>query len=217
MSLLDRTKSIIITTGTLGTGSLKAVDESPVITPEGWDFLTVHYAQRRITCTDADLAALFPQGTKLSGRNFWQVGVKPRHLAPGFWGFEATYKGWVAAKPDVVRVGSSAAQQSAEQVSVSSVLYAKVETHENMPDVSVSYLVADVAVSGKTDQVGTTQPLPSGVAVAVADSVWTSLPYFTFHYPNGWVLMSSDQERLPGTSAAWVTDTYRYVRDKTPG
>jgi hypothetical protein len=66
-----------------------------------------------------------------------------------------------------------------------------------------------------TSKVGTAQTPP--VTIAVPDTVWDFLTEYVWHWPQEWVLMGSDQDRLSGTTAALVTDTYKYIRDKTPG
>ena len=48
-------------------------------------------------------------------------------------------------------------------------------------------------------------------------TVWDFLTLYVWHWPQGWVLMSSEQDRLPGATPALVTDNYKFIRDKTPG
>ena len=223
MSFESRQTSILIGSGTLLTGSLTKVQEEPEITNEGWDTLTVTYYQRRASCTAEEVAALFPLGGRLGGRNWWIAGVKPTEVAPQFWKFLVSYKGWGTAKPAVIRVGSSANQQSASNIlapryvgDTVGAVYAKLETHEATPTVAVTYLVANIISDSLTDKVGTA--LTPGVSgIDVPATVWGMLTEYVWHWPQGWVLMGSDQDRLPGTSAALVTDNYKYIRAKTPG
>lgn len=221
MSFTDRKLSAVIGTGSLMTGTLTLVDEVPNLTNEGWDTLEQTYLQRRTSCTAEEAAALFPIGTRLVGRTFWVVApARIRCLAAGWWEFKVQCKGWASAKPAVVRVSAAAEQQSAENVDISGTTYAKVATHEATPTIAASYFVEDIddttpVVTSKTVLVGRESTPP--VTIDVATTIWASLTEYVYHWPNGWVLMSSDQDRLPGTAAAWVTDNYKFIRPVTPG
>jgi hypothetical protein len=222
MSLTDRKLAWLISDSTpFLTGTPVVLNEVPTINNDGWDLLVRTEVRRRATFTPEEVAAAYPVGGRLGTRNWWLTAAKPTKIAPGVWKVESSFKGWAATKPAVIRVGANADQQSGENIrapdhvgdTVGSV-YAKVETHENMPTIAVSYLVETIG-TGRTAEVGTAQTLP--VTIAVPATVWTFLTEFVYHWPNGWVLMSSEQDRLPGTTAALVTDNYKYVREKTPG
>lgn len=232
MSLTDRNLSILachpllMTGGVTLAGGQNAVedDEEATLSEEGWDSLRKSYVMARANLTAENLAAMFPQGAQLASRKWWITGARPVRLAPGLWRADVDFKGWAATKAAKIRVGSSAEQQSGENVRAPAyvgdtvgTVYAKVQTHENAPTIAATYLVEDITASGvaKTDKVGTAQTPP--VTVAVPDSVWGFLTEFVWHWPQGWVLMSSEQDRLPGTNAALVTDSYKFIRDKTPG
>ena len=225
MSFSDRFHSAIIGVGSgITAGTATAIEEEPIITDEGWDSLRITYVHRVASLSAETFAALYPIGTKLGSRNWWITGARPIQKTAGFWLAQVDLKGWAASKPAKVRVGSAAEQQTATNIlapryegdSVGGT-FAKVETHENMPTISVSYLVADAAAGGveMTSKVGTAQTPP--VTIAVPDTVWDFLTEYVWHWPQEWVLMGSDQDRLSGTTAALVTDTYKYIRDKTPG
>ena len=221
MSFLDRHTAMIIggpatTTDFLG-GFPTLISEDPTITNNGWDTLIRTFALRRPTLTPEDLAALYPIGNQIGTRTWWITGSKPQQFAPGVWLAIVDCKGWASAKPLLVKVGAVADSQSADSVTIAGATYAKVEVHENAPTVTVSYLVANIDADGvdKTALVGTAQSPP--VTIAVAATGWSGLTKYTYHYPNGWVLMGSDHDRLPGCNATLVTDSYKYIRSKTPG
>lgn len=225
MSLLDRCQSLIISDSeAFLAGTPVVMDEEPNLTPEGWDSLTLNYALRRATLTAEELADLFPLGARLGERYWWITGAKPKQIAPGVWTAAVDLKGWAAEKPVSVKIGSSAESQSAQNILAPAypgdtigATFAKVQTHESAPTISVSYLVANITAGGVslTDKVGTALTPP--ISIAVPDSVWDFLTLFVYHWPNGWCLMGSDQDRLPGSTAAFVTDQYKFIRDKTPG
>jgi hypothetical protein len=159
-------------------------------------------------------------GAKLGTRKWWITSARPQRKAPGLWLAQVDLKGWASTKDAKIKVSSTAETQSGENVYApngggGSILVPKVETHESAPTVSVTYLVENISSSGKTDDVGTAQTPP--VTVPVSASVWNSLSSFIYHWPNGWVLMGTDQDRIPGTSVALVTDQYKYIRQITPG
>jgi hypothetical protein len=201
------------------------VNEEPSLTNEGWDSLTQIYTVRVATLTPEALAGLFPIGARLGSRNWWVVGSVPQERAPGFWTARVAYKGWAQSKPAIVKVSASAASHIGENVGVPSftvgnTTYAartvpKVETHQNTPNVTVSYLVADVGDAPKTALVGTQTSLP--VSITAPSNIWASLDPYLFHFPNGWVLLESAEDRLPGSTAALVTDTYQFIQAISPG
>ena len=219
MSFLTRQNSIIITGPGDFSATPTAVEEIPEINDEGWDSLTLTYVVKKPTLTAEEVAKLFPIGTRLDARFWWVVGASPKLVAAGFWLITVKYKGWAITKPIKVKVGASAEQQSGQNIRTPKGTYAKVEVHEPGITVAVSYLVEDVDATtpesaSKTDKVG--KELVPPVIIKVPDSVWAYLTTFVYHFPNGWVLMGSEQDRLVGTTAALVTDNYKYIRDKTP-
>jgi len=233
MSFESRHQSFLIHSGALTTGTVTLPggqvayegDEEATINEEGWDSLSKPYFMLRASLTAEQCAVMFPAGARLGTRTWWIAGARPVRVAAGFFRVDVTFKGWAdVAKPAKIRVGASGEQQSAENVRAPEsvgdtvgAIFAKVQTHENMPTVSVAYLVPDITASGvaNTDKVGTAQDPP--VTIAVPDTVWSFLTTYVYHWPNGWVLMGSEQDRLPGSDAALVIDSYKYVRDKTPG
>jgi hypothetical protein len=199
----------------VGSGTPALINEEPQLTHEGWDTLVQIWSFRVANLSAETLATDFPIGGKLGSRNWWVVGSVPQERGPGFWTARVTYKGWAQTKPAVVRVGASADSQTAENVSIGGTTYTKVETHQPTPNIVISYLVANVATAPKTSLVGTALTPP--VSIAVPSNVWASLDPYLYHFPNGWVLMESAEDRLPGTSAAYVSDTYKFIQVATPG
>lgn len=222
MSFTTRLRSILIGTGTVFTDTPTLVDEKPDLTEEGFDTLTLTYAMRRAALTAENCAALFPQGSQIGSRKFWIVSARPQRVAAGFWLAEVVCKGWAATKPAKVRVGAGAETQGGKNVNAptglgGTALYASVQTRENAPTVNVSYLAENLNTTANTNKVGQAFAIPVGITVEVAASVWTTLSTYTYNWPNGWVLMASEQDRIPGTAVGFVTDSYLYVREKTPG
>jgi hypothetical protein len=222
MSFLTRQTSYLIGTGTVFSDAPTLVDEEVDLTEEGWDTLALKYALRRATYTAEACAAHFPPGTQIGSRKFWITSAKPFRVAAGFWLAEVTCKGWAATKPAKVRIGAAADMQSGKDVTApspggGSALYADLQTVENTPTVAVTYLAENLNTTSNTDDVGRPKSLPGGITVPVAVSIWTALADPIYHYPNDWVLMGSEQDRLAGTDVGLVTDNYRYIRPLSPG
>lgn len=202
----------------------RKLDEEASISEEGWDSLKIFYAIRKANFSAEECAAYFPQGAQLGGRKWWITGSRPVRVGPGIYRAEVDLKGWAIAKPAKIRVGTSAEQQSGTNMRAPTAvgdtvgaIFAKLETHENMPTIAVTYLVDNYLspTTQKISKVGTAQTPP--VTIDVADTVWEFLTEYVWHWPQGWVLMGSEPEPLAGCAAAMVTDTYKYIRAKTPG
>jgi hypothetical protein len=219
MSFTDRHTTILIGVGDWLDGEeTPAIDEVLNPSEEGWDTLVVSYIHRVPELTPEDCATTYPQGAQLGTRKFWITSAKPVRRAPGVWIAEVSFKGWAGEKPVKVRVGSAAEQQQAENVEIIEVgTFAKAQIHQNTPTITISYLVEDVTdeLVEMTSKVGSAQTPPE--TIDTPPNFWTSLDPFLYHFPNGWVLMGSDQDRLPGTTAALVSDTYKYIQAATPG
>lgn len=228
MSFTTRQQSLIIGTGAMmaaeaTAATITAIEEQPEITAEGFDSLRINYAMRRASLTAENVAALFPIGSQLGGRKWWISRARPQQKAAGFWVVEVDFLGWAAAKPMKVKVGTSATQSSGKDVLAptgvggGTATFAQLDSFENTPTIEVSYLY-EGGVSGSiaalSGRVSTNQTPP--VTVDVSASIWTSLAEFVWHWPQGWVLMGNTQDRLPGTTVALVTDSYQYIRPKSP-
>ena len=226
-SLLTRYPGALIIGGSNAAGGF--LGGSPVLlteevsaSAEGWDSLTQNHAIRAATLSAEALAALYPIGTQLAGRNWWLTGCRPTPVAPGVFTFELAFKGWAATKPVKLTWGTQAEQQTAENVGVpnglgGTAVYAKVATHESAPTFTASYLSATATAAGAMPSMMVGRPHTRAGAPPVPDTVWGSLAKFVFHWPNGWTLMDLGVDILPGTTAGLVTESYKYIRDKSPG
>lgn len=238
MSFDLRTHAIIITSGSLvdasptlpngeqNDGSIpwKKLDEVPNITDEGWDTLSISYAFLVHTLTAETCASYFPPGRQLSGRKFWCISSRPSRAGAGIWTVEVSYKGWAATKPAKIRVGAGADQQSGENVRVpnpppatGTSLFKKISVLESTPTISITYLKDDITPEDTLAVGCATAPPAWAQPPGVAASGWDALVEFTYHWPNGWVLMGREQDRLPGApNVGLVTDTYKFIRPITP-
>jgi len=190
--------------------------------PSGFETLVRYYYARASEIDDAVLQQNFPIGAQLGFRTWWILHPHPKQIAPGFWEIQVTFKGWAGTKFPVITVGASAESQSVQNMrfpryvgDLVGQIFAKGQTHENLPTMRVSYLVENVGEEKQTEKVGTAQDPP--VELSVPPTIWSYLNEYVYHWPNGWVLMESAQERLPGANAAAVTDSFRYIRTFTPG
>jgi hypothetical protein len=233
MSFTTRHTGHLIAHPTLFTGGITlpggqnaiADDETPTLTEDGFDTLRKPYILPRATLTPEDLATLFPQGAQLGTRKWWLTTATPTRLGPGLWRADVEFKGWATTKPAKIRIGTTAAQQSAQNILAPTgpspapnalyALYAKVATQEATPSITATYLVENTTTTHNTDKVG--RPLTPPVTIALAPSIWDFLTQYVWNWPQGWVLSGSEQDRLPGTAVALVTDTYQYIRPITPG
>ncbi len=221
MSLYTRKEAILVgaSAGFLA-GTPEMLSEEVAISETGWDNLTQLWAVRRDSLTAEDLAAAYPVGSKLTDRNWWLVAAKPVQRLAGMHVFELGFKGWAAAKPVKIQWGSSVDQQSDENVTGpapggGTAVYARVQVNEATPGFTAQYLVSPVD-STTTPALSVGRPLTRAEAPPVPDSVWTTLVKFVYHWPNGWVLMNLEADILAGTTAGLITESYKYIRDKTP-
>lgn len=210
--------SIIIAASSITGMDGEYLDEEFSPSEDGWDTLTETYIHVVPFLSAEDCETYYPRGTQHSSRTFWIVQSKPMRRASGLWLVEVTYKGWASLKPAKITVGSAAEQQTAENVTITGEgTFDKVQVDQNTPTISVSYLVEDVDFETQIEFVGTEVGLPYGVYITPPANFWTYLTEYVFHFPHGWVLTGSNQDRLPGCNAALVTDTYKYVQEVTPG
>lgn len=215
MAIQDRFGSIIIHDPSLRDDAWVAVDEIPQMASGGWDSLKITYYKLSETELKIEDAMLdFPTGMKLENRKFWLTGLDgPTCVVDGMYRVEATFKGIAADKPVVVSYGASAEQQSAEDVAVGFITYPKIVNHENAVTATARYVIEDLS-QAPTDLVGSSQTPVN--APGVGDSFWISLADPVTHFPNGWVLMGSNSEPLPGTTVAFITDSFQFIRYQTP-
>lgn len=220
MSLTYRTDGILLgASPAFMAGIPELVSEDPQITETGWDTLTQIWAVRRASLTAEELAVSYPAGTRLGTRNWWLSAAKPGQRFPGLHLFELTYKGWAGSKPVKIDWSTAADSQNAENIAVVeggvTSYYARVSTLESAPAFTASYLVYPVS-SSTVPSLSVGRPATRTGGPAVPDTVWDYLTRFTYHWPNGWVLMDLAVDLLPGTAAGLARESYRYIRSKTP-
>jgi hypothetical protein len=154
-----------------------------------------------------------PAGGGLARQLYVQGIQNFRCRAAGLFTYEVQYLGIASNKPVVVNYDSAADQQQGENIVTPDGFFEDVMTHENTPTASVRYVLNNIATAPTVD-VGRARTRTS--APAVAPTVWSFLTKFTYHWPNGWVLMGSKTTRLAGTSLALVEDRYQYIRPFSP-
>lgn len=205
--------SIIISTEL--SGSWVAYDEKPNVTSGGWDSLKRTYYRTSSTPLEVeDIMAEFPTGEKLGTRTFWLTDVEgPTCVVAGLYKIEANYKGFAAPKPVVTNYGAAVNEQTAQNVTIGGILYDNATIYENGNTASVRYVLEDY-IDAPTDEVGTPKVPPN--AQNVAPSRWLQLETFNYNSPNGWVLMSSSTDVIPGTTVAFMTDDYQFIHAITP-
>ncbi len=214
MALNDRYTGSIIISDDLTT-SWTAHDEAAGMAGDGWDTLKITYYKLSETMIRIeDVMAAFPIGNKLGARRFWLTGFDgPTCVADGLFRLTASYKGLADDKPIVTSYGATANQQSGENILVGGNIEPKVTVYENGVTASARYVLENYALA-PTDEVGTAKA-PAD-APAIGASNWAFLTESTYNYPNGWVLMGCTTDPLPGTTVAFVTDSYQWIQERTP-
>lgn len=207
MAFNTRRQALVIT----DLGSSYELDESiPRRNAEGWDdWMGVFY--RRGAVSAAGLAGDWPIGSKLSsaaidGADLWVQGVTERPVGCGIYRVEVSAKGLLYQRGTVVCYGAAAQLQSAENVTIDGTTYARAEVCESDVTAQVRYISDDPP----TENVG--QSRTPARAPQVRSSGWNSIENPLYQYPNGWVLMSTSAEPLPGVSPAiyLISDDYQY-------
>lgn len=220
MPFTARHQSIVISDASLRDGEWHWLDETPAISPDGWDTLAVRYVKYsavRITAEDA--LADFPTGTKLAAdRNFWVQGISGPVCKGGLLHIVTVqHKGLAGTQPAVITWDNAANQQSGENIAIteggSTTTYASVSTQENYPTLTARYISLDTSAV-PTNQVSKAKTPPSPQSLPT--TVWDYLTTYTYHWPNGWVLMSANVAHLPGTTVGLVTEQYQYIHAKSP-
>lgn len=216
----DRYKGIHITNVANELLAWTALDEAGSRAAFGWDSLSIPYIKTSgVAITIEEMAAAFPIGQQLTGRNFWVQDLQaPTAKGGGVWIGVVNYKGLAGSQPVNVSYGSSGEQQSASPATINSVYHDDVSIHQNTPTATARYIQLSPTSGttlGQTENVGTAQT-PAD-APDSPPNFWTSLATPIYHFPNGWVLMGSDVDKLTGTNVGLVTDTYQFIQEYTPG
>jgi hypothetical protein len=234
MSFLNRHTAILIHDGFESQEEvfpgMFLIGDDPQITDEGWDTNTIQLILPNLPgITLEEINSRIPVGTQVEGKKWWVTGWKPKELAPKFYGVEVRLKGWVSvpgedSKAWKIKFGSAAESQSGTNIRVPEfpgdtvgVVRPKVETHEATPTVSISYPVEDFSTLAPAKALVGRAADPDVPGLVVPPTVWAWLADYVYHWPNGWVLMGLEEDRLVGARAALATLSFKYVRDITPG
>jgi len=217
---LDRYKGIHITNLTNELSSWTPLDETGSRAAFGWDSLSIPYVKSSgVAITLEDVAGTFKIGDPLGTRNFWVQDLEaPKAKGGGLWVCVVHYKGLAGVQPVNVSYGSSGEQQSASPAIINGIAHDNVSIHQNAPTATARYIQLTVnsgTTLGQTENVGTAQT-PSDAPDAPGN-FWISLATPIYHFPNGWVLMGSDVDKLTGVDVGLVTDSYQYIQEYTPG
>jgi len=216
-------RSVVITP--LGDGQSALLERLPSESEAGWDSMRDRYLLRN------DAAGVDPheaidgfmaRGTQVSGKTMWVVSRQPRCLAWGLFEVEVVSLGLLSARGLRVRYDAGANSTSGENVDVPGIgLVSRAEGQESQVTCDIEYIVTSGYAPGDgsfyTADVGTATDPPSGWKPTVKDSIWESIGDPTYHYPNGWVLMTSSLENLPGLDTVWlIRDRYQYIYAASP-
>lgn len=190
------------------------INEQPSVNYAGWDTIKASYIMTAAARPSAEAAsAFFSAGRQLDiGRHFYLVSFNgPVCLAEGIYKVDATYQGIAADHPVTIRYGASAQQQTVEGVfivGVGEVDHANV--FENVPTATVRYILTDYTTA-PMQEIGRNHTPPAAVALPNAPaSFWVTLENYTVNYPSGWVLMGVTTDPIPGTTLAYVEESYQY-------
>jgi hypothetical protein len=223
MAFLDRIESVVI--GSLADGASSLLDRRPAEAESGWDSMRDRWLLRNDAAgTDPHtaIASFMARGTQISGKTMWVSSRTPRTLARGIFEVEVVSLGLLSTRGTRVRYDAGANSTQASNVTVPAVgFFPKVEAQESQVTCDIEYIVTSgptpASASFYTKAVGTATDPPSPWKPAVKDSIWATMSDPTYHTPNGWVLMSSAAENLPGLSTVWlVRDRYQYIYAYSP-
>lgn len=212
---------ILITPDGAADTYVEVLEEIPSMPSDGWDSLKLKIWILDVaqTSTANAIAAYYPRGMQLDGLNMWVTDCGGRMVAGGAFLLDIDARGILSSRGYKIATSAAVAAQSAENVITPpyppGVLRPKVEIAENQVTCDVSYI--SLGLAPRTVLTGRPATPPS--APAVPDSWWDWLADPTYHDPNGWVLMASDGEGLPGVShddICLVTDRYQYIHPLSP-
>lgn len=208
---------LVLPSGSSSSEIIDLLDETPNFATDGWDGLKRKYFIFDSSTNDlrTAIAAHFPRGAPLT-TNMWVTEVSGRKVAANSFLLDVDAKGLLSARGLRISTSAAVATQSAERVyTPDNVLRNKIEVAENQVTCDISYI--SLGSGPQTQLTGKASTPPS--APPTPASVWTSLADPTYHYPNGWVLMGTDSESLPGvpnTTICLVTDRYQFIHTYSP-
>ncbi len=205
----------------LAEGTPELLDETPELTNDGWDYLKQKWLviDRSVSGPAAVAAAHFPRGNQLAGLNMWFTSATPRSHGRACYIVETTAAGILSARGYKISTSAAAASQSAENTTTPpyppGVLRSKLEVVENQVTCDVSYI--SLGAGPRTHLTATALEPPEPPPTPTSGWTWLADP--TYHYPNGWVLMASDGDGLPGvphSDICLVVDRYQYIHALSP-
>lgn len=194
------------------------LEDTPTMPSDGWDSLKrrVLVIDPSITSVHAAIAAHYPRGMQLSGLNMWVTDGTGRMLSGGMFLLEIDARGILTSRGYKISTSAAVSVQSGTNIiDIDSILRPKIEVAENQVTCDVSYI--SLGAAPRTNLTGRNATPPS--APPTPASIWTWLADPTYHYPNGWVLMASDGEGLPGvalSTVSLVVDRYQFIHQFSP-
>lgn len=184
------------------------LDEKPVQTPTGWDELTQRLLGYFPTWA-ANPASLmindsgYSQGDNplgMSGSDildFFVTSLEINCIDGPFFEGTLSCKGRISNKVKLRRFATEVTH-TVDEVQIGANLFGRTEVTDGAPGIEITQFV--FGSDPNTNLVGTAQtPSP---APAIPSALWASIADPTYHYPNGWVLVSADTDELPGVSAS---------------
>jgi hypothetical protein len=223
MPFADPISSVVISG--LANGASSLLDRAPAEAESGWDSMRDKYLYRNDAAgTDphAAVAAFMVRGSQVSGKNMWVVSRAARCVALGIFVVEVVSMGLLSDRGDRVRYDAGANSQSGQNIAVTGEgTFANLAAQESQVTCDIEYIVTAGLTPDNaafyTAAVGEAEDPPTDWKPTVKDSIWDYLAEFTYHYPNGWVLMGSSIENLPGLDTVWlIRDRYQYIYAVSP-
>lgn len=97
MPITDRAKTAVLSSLTDSTWTL--LSSMPSKGAEGWDTLAARWAGdfRGTVKTAAEVAGVFPIGSRFGSEQFWLTGAKPTRLGGNVWALDCEYKGLISS------------------------------------------------------------------------------------------------------------------------
>lgn len=221
MAYADLIETINITS--LADLDAELLDRVPSEADSGWDALRDSWLIRDDSADLDPHVALgnvafsgLARGVQVGSKTMWIQSRQAKCVARGLFKVEVVSLGLLSARGLKVRYSSGANIQSGENISVPGFgIAARASGRESQVTCDVEYVVTAGLQPGNasfyTAAVGTAVDPPMAYKPTVKASLWSSLTDFTYWYPNGWVLDSSEIENLPGLDTVWlVRDRYQY-------
>ena len=215
---------MVSTLATPVTGSLGDVDQWTLIhdevTPADVGYDTHLFKYRGISLgTSRDIVAQWPQGSAApAGDDMYVQTVTPRRICGPVWEVDVLCRGLVDPDKIVVNLRTSLEEQVVQGAEIGSVIYANAAVKTRLTGIEIAGYLDP---GDYTDKIGTTYVptaiFPSVTLPAIFFNDWEYMLFYTYHYPNGWVLDDIVPEPLWSTSdERWCVLTWSYVYDKTP-